>query len=336
MARRGTAADVYDVAVSDMAKDIAAATRQSGVVKGAAAIEKITDKYMQMLSHDPVQAKRIAKFKDELLANKTSAEDLDKMIKGPLQDQLDSARDRIYGEVFKDFVDKQGLPKTNTWQSFKKLLNDPDSVGETLRGNFDEVLDAVKNSGDPMLIKGVKSAWAKNLGEKIKVKGNIAPAALEETLTGNNPILKQAEKLWGKDFAENMSRVLNEIHGAETGMRVAGIGTSEYGFGEKVVKQAVQKGINIMYGRLSRKGAQLSSVMSAVIDQMDTAEMRNTVLQRIFENPDEFAKLLDKAKVYDDNAAKQAFRQWAYGLSRNETDSDKKRAVDRQTEEALR
>jgi hypothetical protein len=153
-------------------------------------------------------------------------------------------------------------------------------------------------------------------------------------LKGENPALQHAEKLYGKDFAEQLSLLLNEVHNVEVGTRVGGVGASEFGFGEKATKQAGQKAINIVYGRLSRRGAQLSSIMSAIIDQLDTAEMRNRVLQRAFAEPDEFKRLLGKTKIKETSKAKQLVRNWVYGTTR--ADEDQSQRTNAQTDEILK
>lgn len=319
----------------NIARKISDALNTKGLdMLDASTIRAASREFDQVLEYFPGLEKELQEFQSELLQNRTTLKSLKEQINGPLKKQMENKQDEIYGSVFNDFFDKNRVPGVDSWESFKSLLNDKNAIGDLGEGKFDKVLKAI-GKGDPMLEQGVKAAWARNLGDKIKVDGDISPAALREVLTGNSPILKQAEKLYNKDFAENLSRVLEEVRNAEEGVRVAGIGATEHGFGEKVVKSAVQKGINIYYGRLSRKGAQVSSIMSAIIDQMDTAEMRNTVLQRIFENPDEFQKLLHKASIKDNSLVKQAYRQWLYGLPRAPEDSDKKRLLDKQTREAF-
>ena len=309
----GNAGVVTDYIIGDIMGKLS--TRIGGTTKipdidTADIIDSLSNYGTLVRENFPDQAKRIDDLLGNLRNSSLTREQLEAQIKSAT-DAATAAKERIYNDELAAFFQPNGKAKVNGFQAFEKILNDPQSMRkvpgtEQFEGPLADLIQTAKDSGNPVLLEGMKVAYARHFRKKFL-------AATKEL--GGNRMLKTGVDTAVRDELDNVLMYGEAVFGdqpalinglksllTETGIITRAKGAKAVGAGSDTVanmlqqgaKTALDKSVTLTLGVLSRAGARVRAAGTSYITQAFDKRRLAAVTDLMFADPDLFLEVARK------------------------------------------
>ena len=309
-------------------------------------IESLSNYGTLVRENFPDQAKRIDTLLGNLRNSSLTREQLELQIKSA-QDAATKARDTIYNDKLSAFFQPNGKAKINGFKAFEEILSNPQSARkvpgtEEFEGPLADLIKTARESGDPVLLDGMKAAYARFYKKKFL-------AATQEL--GGNRMLKTGVNTAVRDELDNVLLYGEAVFGDqpalmtglralldETGIITRAKSAKPVGAGSDTVanslqtqaKQALDKSVTLTVGVLSSLGARIRATGTGLINNAINKKGVAKVTDALFADPDQFLevarKIIDKDGRYTSQAAEilktYAFRVGVYNEDNEPSDSD--------------
>ena len=248
---------------------------------------------------------KIDNFAKSVQNAKLSKKGLEAQLKGA-KEAMEASRENIYNASFKEFFQKSGtgiVPVTGkgAYKAFEDLFKDPNNSEK-----IQSIIEAGKNSGDPIIQNGLEVAILRELSNKFKTgafnltgqrKANTQ--AFVKATEGSDPIFDYLDMVYqDKPTASyTIKRIIGMTH--DQAVRVTGqgagasAGTVNPNDFIKNARQSTDSIITMIWGPLDRAGARIRSVSSRAFSYLDRNAQTAAILDNIYANPEEFTRVLD-------------------------------------------
>lgn len=316
--REGNAGLVTDYIIGDIMGKLS--TRISGTTKipdidTTDIIDSLSNYGTLVRENFPEQAKRIDTLLGNLRNSSLTREQLEVQIQ-TAQDAAKEAKDRIYNDELAAFFQPNGKATIDGFKAFEEIMKSPNSLRkvpgtEKFEGTFADLIRTAKESGNPVLIDGMKAAYArhfnreflaatKELGGNRMLKTSVDTAVSD----GVNKVLLYGEALFGDTPA-----LINGLKDLlkETGIITRAKAAKAVGAGSDTVanmlqqeaKTALDKSVTLTLGVLSRAGARVRAAGTGFITQAFDKRRLAAVTDLMFADPDTFLEVARKITKED-------------------------------------
>lgn len=267
----------------------------------------------------PEQATRIDGLLEKLRSSSLTREQLQTEIK-LAQDASQAAKDKIYSDELAAFFQPGGKGKINGYEAFREILRNPQSARkmpgtEEFEGPLVDLINTAKESGNPVLMDGMRAAYSRFLKDKLL-------AATEEL--GGNRMLRTGVNakirdeldntiLYGKAIFQDQPALINGLEELlkETGIvtrakaaKAIGAGSDTYANQQaQMARQALDKSVTLTLGVLSRAGARIRAGGAGVIAKAFNPKAVAAVTDVMFAYPDEFLRVAKKVTIKDNKVS---------------------------------
>jgi hypothetical protein len=251
----------------------------------------------------PDAAKRIKVLEDNLLAGGNKSRMLGKSL-DEAREAAERAKEKVFNVKLNEFFGDNGLPVKNAQAAWTKLLNNFDSAQDV--GRFTNLMDAVFEAGDPIVIQGMQAAVLKRVRESFITSaktvsgtpGMSLSGIAKDSVTGTgSKRLLEALQIAFKDrpvVAEGLIDLLarsgNEQALATRSGIIAGSDTAV----KKEQLQSFNSLVTVILGPLSRTGARVRAVGTKLINRAGGEEAYQDAVDFVLANPEEYARLTRK------------------------------------------
>jgi hypothetical protein len=316
------------------------------------------ESYRQILNSNPEvfgkELKELDTFYDSITRNKNDIKKLREIVKTHAAN-FEKVKKDIYEVRLNDFFEKNGDPKPDGYASLSKVFMNPQATGSVGKGKLDDLIRLAEESGDPMVLDGMKAGWMKLVRDELFTSApdaastrSLSAAKTEDFLneTGKSNLLRVGEKLFKGDdgvLIDSLKRVLQPALDTTVSAKS---GSSKFQKGNVVreAKEAVAAGVRLKYGPLTRKGTTINTVVGKLLDYVVKNKKQEAALDAIMSDPDGFLKAYDdfvKSTAPTKERARHLFKFFVYSGIYNEGDQNqfdkefKEANKDSQTEAAL-
>ena len=321
----GNAGLVTDYIIGDIMGKLS--TRIGGTTKipdidTADIIESLSGYGTLVRENFPDQATRIDTLLDNLRNSSLTREQLEEQIKSAT-DAATKARETIYNDKLSAFFQPNGKATIDGYSSFEKIMTSPNSLRkmpgtEEFEGPFADLIKTARESGDPVLIDGMKAAYARFYKKKFL-------AATREL--GGNRMLKTSTDtavadgldkvlLYGEAVFSDTPALMNGLKELlrETGIITRAKGAKAVGAGSDTVanilqqgaKTALDKSVTLTLGVLSRAGARIRAAGTGYITNAFDKRRVAALSDIMFADPDIFLEVAKKVTNDDGSIASTA------------------------------
>jgi hypothetical protein len=313
--------------------------------------------YRQALNSNSQYSKKVEELDNFIAAlqqSKGNIKELQRLAKEKAKD-IENLKQEIYKVRYPEFFSENGTALPEGYTSLKQLYTDPQATGADAAGRLDDVIQKAKDTGDPAVLDGMKSAYLKLVRDEVFNKAPNAASqkglSAEKTDdflrgTGKANLRLVGQKLFeGQD--STIIQALDEILQPALDATVSGkSGASKMQKGNIVddAKEAVGAAVRVWYGPLTRKGTQINTVVGKLLNHLVENKKAEAALDAIMSDPDGFLKAYDQF-THSTRPSKERIRQFSKWMIMsgvyNEGDANQfeqealKAEQDRQTEEAL-
>jgi hypothetical protein len=331
---------VLDFAKADIADELRSAVKTSGA--GEFDPKEILGKirnYRQLFASQGLtkEAKAIDQLESGILQNKSDI----KTLEGRLSlDRMnfDEVRDRVYNKVYKDFFNSDGYVKSAGFHSFDDMFKDPQNADRVKI-----IAQKARDSGNPVVLDGMKAAYGKSLDNFLS-SGDVTATGAQKL--NSAAVTKKAPEFLavGDEIFKDNPKFMEAVRGLvdpalenQTSRRLSAAKTEPSGFSFREAKQSQTRLVNALVGPLTRIGARIGAISSAVLQKLDPDGAAKAIKDAFFADPDEAVRLLDQMKIHglsDPHTVRDVF-QWYVksGLYSSQDYDNWKRDVDQMNAE---
>lgn len=244
----------------------------------------LVQKYNKVINAvDPKETEQLASFFSQIKKFDVSEGELNTLLKDQT-DQLKTLRTELQNSPF--FGDKL-TPRTNTTHIYDKVFDDPD-VAQKLPSLIE------KSGGDR---KGLEVAFADKLKKTFfrDVEGQAGQLAMKPINNDDfERLMKAGEVLFGKESKLlDATRMLKDDLNRQlaTGKGFSPMDVTHF---SKSMRGVIDTAVTQTVGVLNTIGARARSLGSKVVTKYDPKEYSMYILDKIYSDPEEFARILDK------------------------------------------
>jgi len=218
------------------------------------------------------------------------------------QKNADAVADRIFKQELSDFYKSQGIPEEIGQNAFNKLFKG----GVTSK--FENVVDRVMSSNNPLLVDGLKAAMMRNFDESFRInvtdnlsQGQLSSANIRKAQRALTPIFDQMDIVFkdSPEFVAGVQEVLNQ-GGIQMNRRNGLSSPLNSATAEKQQAiNAVNTMVNVVIGPLNRTGARFRALGTNVVTRTLSPEKMADVMDTLLADPDEFVRVA--RRVFDND-----------------------------------
>ena len=249
------------------------------------------------------QVTRLDTLVENLKTGKLQGNELQAQL-GAAKEAAEEAKVRILDNELGVFFKAQGIDAPNAYESFRKLLTNPQSA-DTLKS----LVDRAKASDNPMVLEGMQAAYMRFMRSPGGFIGTASESGGARNILVRNqqlaedqikPILEYGEIIFQDrpEIMEATNAILREagLVSKSQATRSIRVG-SDTAFNKEAI-EAVNRFVMFTMGPLTRGGARLRAGAAGVINRVVDPTEANRMLDELYSNPDEFIRV---AKIVTDN-----------------------------------
>lgn len=302
----GDADDVVGFFINEAMRPLQSSIKFNGTPSEEAVVQAVSSlqQYASLIVDEfPDAAKRIKVLEDNLLAGGNKSRMLGKSL-DEAREAAERVKEKVFNVKLNEFFGDNGLPVKNAQAAWTKLLNNFDSAQDV--GRFTNLMDAVFEAGDPIVIQGMQAAVLKRVRESFITSaktvsgtpGMSLSGIAKDSVTGTgSKRLLEALQIAFKDrpvVAEGLIDLLarsgNEQALATRSGIIAGSDTAV----KKEQLQSFNSLVTVILGPLSRTGARVRAVGTKLINRAGGEEAYQDAVDFVLANPEEYARLTRK------------------------------------------
>lgn len=299
----GNADDVVSFFINEAMRPLQTSIKFKGSPSEEAVAQAVNSlqQYASLIVDEfPDAAKRIKVLEDNLLAGGSKSQMLGKSL-DEAREAAVRVKEQIFNVELNEFFNANGLPVKNAQAAWTKLLNNFDSAQDV--GRFTNLMDAVFESGDPIVIQGMQAAVLKRVRESFITSGKTVSGTPAMSLsgiakdsvtgTGSKRLLEglqiafQDRPLVAEGIIDLLARSGNEQALATRSGIIAGSDTAV----KKEQLKAFNGLVTVILGPLSRTGARVRAIGTKAINKMGGEEAYQDAVDYVLANPEEYARI---------------------------------------------
>ena len=298
-----SADDVVSFFINEAMRPLQNSIKMKGTPSDEAVLEAVNSlqQYASLIVDEfPEAAKRIRVLEDNLLSGGSKA----RMLGSSLDEAALAAervRDRVFNVQLNEFFGANGLPVENAQKAWTALLSNFSSSGDV--GRFNKLVDAVLESGDEIVIDGMRAAVLKQVRQKFVTNGKTASGTPAMSLSqiakdaqtgeGHERLLEALQTVF--KGRENVAEGIIDLLAKSGDEQALATRSSVIAGSDTVVKKeqlaALNSIVTAAFGVLSRRGAVIRAGATRIINKTNQTEKYNDAVDFVLANPKLYADL---------------------------------------------
>lgn len=204
--------------------------------------------------------------------------------------ELDKIEDEVYGDILRNFFDRQGYkPATGGYNNFKELMEDPQGLSRVR-----EMVKMANDAKDTSVKQALKYSYVRNLREKIET-GYLTELGTEKAsvpevrkIINDDNLIKTGKEVFEDtpEYMEAVKDVLTIAHDIQRSNYLKASAAE----GASRVSERAEKGLRTIlgpiYGPLNHRSLQIRTLFGAILEMVKPEGIMGFMEDKMLANPE--------------------------------------------------